>query len=454
MPPLAAAAPGPPTTRSSFTPEGAGPNATLKRVPAAGGAPAAFGTLGQGALTQRWPQVLPGGTRLLYTEHSAAAGFDTANLVVAPLSGGAPTIVLRGGYYGRYLSSQPGALTAGRASPQRSDAGHLIYMNQGTLFAVPFDLDRLTTLGPAVPAIEGIATNAASFGGAQLATSTDGTIIYVPGGAATSDNSIDWMTRDGKTSVLRAAKAAWGNPRFSPDGQKLAIDIFDGKQHDIWVYEWARDSLTQLTFDPGSDRGPIWTPDGRRMAFRSDRAKRGVTNLYWVNADGTGEVSRLTDSPDSQRPYSWHPSGKFLAFGQTGSSTTADVMILPLEGDAAHGWTPGTPTAFLSTPARRIRSDVLAGWPLDRVQLHRSGRQQPRCLRVSVSWAGWKMAHLHIGRRLSSLVDPDARAAVHQSLRPGAGQDDDGVVLNRRRCLPRRDAPPLVADERPGGGRQ
>ena len=62
------------------------------------------------------------------------------------------------------------------------------------------------------------------------------------------------MTRDGKTSVLRATKADWANPRFSPDGQKLALEISDGKQRDIWVYEWARDTLTQLTFDPGQDR--------------------------------------------------------------------------------------------------------------------------------------------------------------------------------------------------------
>ena len=187
-------------------------------------------------------------------------------------------------------------------------------MQQGTLFAVPFDLDRLETIGQAVPALEGVAANSGATGGAQLAVSADGTLVYVPGRRATTANPIDWMTRDGKTSVLRAAKADWANPRFSPDGQKLAIDISDGKQRDIWVYEWARDTLTQLTFDPARIASPVWTPDGRRIVFASDRAKPGVFNLYWVNADGTGEVTRLTDSPDNQVPWSWHPSGKFLAF--------------------------------------------------------------------------------------------------------------------------------------------
>ena len=118
------------------------------------------------------------------------------------------------------------------------------------------------------------------------------------------------------------------------------------------MYEWARDTLTQLTFDPGRIATPVWTPDGRRIVFSSDRAKPGISNLYWVNADGTGEVTRLTDSPDrpdalvvaSQRqvprvlrPFAAPPAG--------------DLMILPMEGDAARGWTPGKPTVFLSTPA-------------------------------------------------------------------------------------------------------
>ena len=278
-----------------FTPTSAA-NTRLMRVSASGGAPSASATFGEGGVTQRWPQALPGGKGVLYTEHSATGDFDAANLVVAPLSGGAPKVVVRGGYYGRYVPS-----------------GHLLYMQQGTLFAAAFDLDRLETIGQAVPALEGVAADP-SAGGAQVAFSSEGTLVYVPGTAAATAHPIDWMTRDGKMSPLRAERAQWANPAFSPDGQKLALDISDGKQRDIWVYEWARDTLTQLTFDPGDDGRPVWTPDGRRIVFSSDRAKPGTENLYWVNADGTGEVTRLTDSPDDQFAFSWHPGGKFLAF--------------------------------------------------------------------------------------------------------------------------------------------
>jgi serine/threonine-protein kinase len=346
-----------------FTPDNSS-TMRLMRVPAAGGAAAVFGTLGTSATTQRWPQALPGGRSVLYTEHSATGNFDAANLVVAPISGssaeasakagGAPKVVVRGGYYGRYVSSDLGSSMSGPGSPkrdQRGGGGHLIYMNQGTLFAVRFDLDRLEIIGPAVPAIEGIATLQATVGGAQLAISADGTIVYVPGIVSAAATPIDWLSRDGKTSPLRADKADWANPRFSPDGQKLTIDISDGKQRDVWVYDVARGTLTQLTFDAANDAKPVWTPDGRRIVFASDRVKPGVPNMYWMSADGTGQVSRLTDSPNIQWPYSWHPSAKSLAFAETRGATGADLMILPMEGDATRGWTPGTPTVFLGTKA-------------------------------------------------------------------------------------------------------
>jgi Tol biopolymer transport system component len=307
-----------------------GSNTRLVRVSAAGGVPAVVGTLGDGATTQRWPQALPGGAGVLYTESSNIGAWDGANLVVAPLSGGAPKIVVGGGYYGRYVPS-----------------GHLIYMQHGTLFAVPFDLRLLETLGPAVPALEGVTADAV-VGAARLSVSTEGTLVYVPGAAADQANPVNWMTRDGKMSVLRATKVIWANPRFSPDGQRLALDIFDG-QRNIWVYEWARDTPTQLTFGSLA-HFPVWTPDGRRVTFASDRDK-AVGNLYWVNADGTGDVTRLTNSPNAERAYSWHPSGKFLAFQANRPGTGWDLMILPIEGDAARGWAPGTPTVFLSTSA-------------------------------------------------------------------------------------------------------
>lgn len=184
-----------------------------------------------------------------------------------------------------------------------------------------FDLDRLETVGQAVPVLQGVAANSAA-GGAQVTVSATGTLAYVPGTVASESAAIDWMTRDGKTSMLRAVRAVWSNPRFSPDGQKLALAISDGNQRDIWIYDWARDTLTQLTFDANQDGFPVWTPDGRRMAFASDRARPGTTNLSLVNADGTGDV-RVRDSTHAA------PARSSPALGPRGGARWCLALLKP-----------------------------------------------------------------------------------------------------------------------------
>src|SRR5204862_6237767 len=109
------------------------------------------------------------------------------------------------------------------------------------------------------------------------------------------------------------------------------------------------------TFDATSETNPVWTPDGKRIVFTSDRAKVGSPrNLYWISADGTGGITRLTESTGEQYPASWHPSGKFLGFTENRGATTGwDAMILPMQGDEATGWTPGPPTVLLGPPAHQ-----------------------------------------------------------------------------------------------------
>ena len=298
----------------------------------AGGKAEPLTSLAEGEVTQLWPQVLPGGKAVLYTSSGIAGAYNDANLVVQPLPGGARKVVQRGGYHGRYLPS-----------------GHLVYIHDGTLFAAPFDLDRLEVTGQPVPALEGVTSNAVT-GGAQFAVSASGTLVYLPGqSSAPAHRSTGWITREDDAAAGHARelvqsplRARWpparhGDPR--------------GPSSDIWVYEWARDTLTRLTFDPAGATKPVWTPDGRRIVFASARADKSTPNLYWQRADGTGDAQRLTESKNAQRPASWHPSGKFLAFEEQNPQTKVDLMILPMEGDDASGWKPGKPTVFLNSPS-------------------------------------------------------------------------------------------------------
>ena len=308
-------------------------NGPLQRVSSAGGTPQLAVPMEQGEALQRWPQVLPGAKAVLFTSMPVGnTNFEDADVVVAPLGGGPRKVVQRGGFYGRYLAS-----------------GHLAYMHQGTLFAVPFNVSRLETTGQPVPVIERMASNPQT-GGVQFAAAAAGLAAYVPGDAVSTAAPISWMDQTAKTTPLRPVSADWSNPRFSPDGSRLAMDIITSGQLDVWVYEWARDTMSRLTFDAADDGIPVWTPDGRRIVFTSMRADKKSFNLYWQPADGSGEAQRLTESPNRQLPYSFHPSGKYLAFVEQRPGTLGDLMILPIEGDRETGWKPGKPTVFLSTP--------------------------------------------------------------------------------------------------------
>jgi serine/threonine-protein kinase len=308
----------------------------LLRVPESGGAPEPITTRAEDEAIHRWPQVLPDGRGVLYTSHSHTSGMDNANLVVQPLPRGDRKIVLKGGYHGRYVHS-----------------GHIVYIRDSTLFAAPFDLDRLETTGPPVPVVEEVTSGNLS-GSAQYAVSNNGTLLYVSGGVLVQGGPIEWMDRKGTRTPLRATSAYTNNLTFSPDGARLALDLYDGKQWDIWVYEWARDRPLPFRFDAANESKPIWTADGRRVTFASSRGNLVTPNLYWQLADGAGEAQRLTDSRNPQRPGSWHPSGRFLAFFELTPEDSWDLMILPMEGDATSGWKPGKPTAFMSSPFAEV----------------------------------------------------------------------------------------------------
>jgi serine/threonine-protein kinase len=305
---------------------------TLRRVASAGGPVAELPVSGEeaAAVDARWPQVLPGSHAVLFTS-GVAGNYDAATLVVQRLPDGPRKVVHQGGYHGRYLRS-----------------GHLVYIRDGTLFAVPFDLERLEVHGAPMPVLQGVASNPGA-GGAQFGVSDDGRLVFLPGSSQVPPLPIAWLAKDGTTRPLQPALARYFVIGFSPDGQRLAMDIRDRDEADVWIYEWAHDTMYRLTSNPGQDISPVWSPDGRWIAFASTRGDQRTPNIYCQRADGTGEVLRLTESASPQFPSSWHPSGRFLAF--TDGRGRVHTSILELEGDTSAGWKPGKTTALAESTA-------------------------------------------------------------------------------------------------------
>jgi len=155
------------------------------------------------------------------------------------------------------------------------DAGHLVYAQGGDLFAVPFDADSLRLMGGSVPMVPNVAGIPARY-----AVSDSGTLVYVQGAGKSSGESkniLVWVDRNGKEEAIDELQPrAYTYTHLSPDGKQVALDIRD-RQNDIWIWDLARGPLTPLTFDPGMNRGGIWTPNGEKIAFSAGEMDRRIS---------------------------------------------------------------------------------------------------------------------------------------------------------------------------------
>jgi serine/threonine-protein kinase len=289
----------------------------LQHVYDGGGAPQLVTRLEKGEVAHHWPEFLPG-----------------SKAVVFRIPGNATIIAvqLMGSSERRDLQVQSGSM------PRYASSGHLIYAQAGNLMAVPFDLERLKVTGTAVPVVQGVLQSSDIGEAVQYSVSASGTLVYVPGGVAGTQRKLVWVSRNGTEQPLAAPARYDAYPRISPDGHRVAL-VNDGQ---IWLYDLARETSTRLTFEGASNVFPVWTPDGKRIAFAS--IKEGPLNIYWQRADGSGGLERLTTSDHVQFPLSWSPDGQLLAFTDFSPTTAADIWVLRTGDRKAQ--------PFLQTPAR------------------------------------------------------------------------------------------------------
>jgi serine/threonine-protein kinase len=313
--------------------DGTGP-ISLFQVPAAGGTPKPL-LVPDPTKNKRgfaWPDVLPGGKAvLLSATTSASASIGDGYIAVLSLENGTVRTIIDHGFHARYVPT-----------------GHIVYMVDGHLMAVPFDAKRLDVTGSPVPLVEGVQV-ITSVGEASFAVSPTGFLIYAPGRAVTAiERTLVWVDRKGNEQPIAAAPPrAYASARLSPDGSRIALDARD-QENDIWTFDIARGTTTRFTFGPAADNIPVWTPDGNRIAFASDRDHTGTTNLYMAAADNSGQPTRLTShNTSSQYPTGFSPDGKTLVFMELDPNTSYDLHTVTVDGD--HRVTPLLHTSATET---------------------------------------------------------------------------------------------------------
>jgi serine/threonine-protein kinase len=265
-----------------------------------------------------YPQVLPGGKWVLFSAGVVAGGTSwdahEASIELLSLETGERRVLRRVGN-----------------QPHYAPTGHLVFVDQATLFAAPFDLERLKLSGAAVPVLHGVLADPLS-GAGQFGFSKSGTLVYVRGDEESgSRRRMVWVDREGREEPFAAEPDHYFDPRISPDGSRVALTVVRSDNFDVWIYDLARGTSTRLTFDPAVDQRAVWTPDGQRLVFES--ARHGAANdLFWKAADGTGQVERLTASPYTHRPHFWTSDGE-LVYEEHHPKTVQDFHVLSMEGE-------------------------------------------------------------------------------------------------------------------------
>jgi len=251
------------------------PNSGLKFVSEKGGVPEVISVpdASRGEISHRYPDVLPDDRRVLITiKKDGILSFDDAEIALLDLKTKTWKTILKGGSYARYIST-----------------GHMVFARNGSIMAVPFDVERGEVNGTPVAVISGVMT-APGSGSAAFAVARDaGTLAYIPGGADETRSELIWVDLDGKVESVGAPIMSYSGAAMSPDGGKIVAGVW-GANDAIFVYDLTRRTSTRITYR-GNSGSAQWTPDGSQVVYASD--VQGPMNFFITNADGSGEPRNL-----------------------------------------------------------------------------------------------------------------------------------------------------------------
>lgn len=290
----------------------------LFRVPAAGGEPVQVKKPNSpDGIALFWPEFLPDGRHFFYAALSPAG----VGVMVGSLD-----------------SDEARLLTRVNSRAVYAPPGYLLYVREGTLLAHPFDAKTLSLTGEPTPIAEHI-KNFSPTGGAAFSVSENGVVAYQSG---TIVSRLILFNRNGEEVGSVGLPSDFDSPRFSPDGQKVAVSIADPRTgtNDIWIYDLARSAATRFTFETGTENRPVWSPDGRQIAFTADeKGQPPHVHLKGSNDAGPGEV--IIDPSSVQAACDWSKDGPLIYADQT-PETGADLWLVPMSGQRK-------PISFLRT---------------------------------------------------------------------------------------------------------
>ena len=288
----------------------------IRRISASGGEIEILTTLDAGESFHGYPYILPGAKGLLFAISPGDTDINTTRVALLDLETREKKILAEGG-----------------AAVGYAPTGHILYVQEGRLTALPFDADSLTVTGPPVPVTERRMVDPGEMP-RDVRISREGTLVFVPaGGELETMRTLVWVDRNGVEERVTEARRNYNFPRLSPDGTRLAVRVTENGNTDIWVIDLVSGNPNRLTFDTALDRLPVWSPDGRHIVFTSTR--QGPWNLFRKPADGSGPAERLTTSPNDQYPHSWARNGSELFYDEMVPGNGLDIFALPLEGDGA-----------------------------------------------------------------------------------------------------------------------
>lgn len=299
----------------------------LMRVSAEGGTPVEAAKVDASLHTShRWPFVLPDGKHFLYLAINHDPSKSASNAVYfASLDGRENRQLFR---------SESNAIYAD---------GFILFARGDQLMAQRFDPNSGVLSGAAASVLKGIANDVSTWH-MDASASPNGLLVFSSGGSA--DWELIWSDRNGKLIGTVADKLTnLFTARISPQGDRIALQI-DNAQSDIWVQDIARGVRTRLTFGPVANQGPVWSPDGKWIAYTSIRNGHG--QIYRKFSDGSGEEDLLLDTGNNEVPMAndWSRDGKFLLYSQS-QGMNWEIRALPLEGERkSHMVVPHAVTSF------------------------------------------------------------------------------------------------------------